>query len=304
MLIQTLFESYLLFCKAERNNAPQTVEKYREYFRSWILPHLGQKDVEHLDRLEIIGFRHAMIKRQMSLYRQYGVLITLKSFLKFCRQVLKLNVIDPQEIPLPARGKPTVISLTNDEIEQLVSHINVNTLSGARLRALVELLLSTGGRISEALSLNRAIFDAGEKEVEIVGKGKKIRTIFFNRRCHFWISHYLAKRYDEHEALFVTTGLPARRVARADVSRFFIGLRWRAGIRKKVTPHILRHTFCTNLLNNGADITFIRDLAGHQDIQTTAKYYLGVNKEQLRRVAEKYLNYDSTNEQTAAGIQI
>lgn len=195
------------------------------------------------------------------------------------------------EIQLPNRGKLQVVALTNLEVETLVSHINANIFAGARLRALIELLLATGLRISEALALGRDIIDAGVTEVEIIGKGGKARTIFFNKRCLFWVKHYLGKRFDDAEALFVTTGLPARRLARSDISRFFIHLRCRAGIKKKITPHILRHTFCTNLLNNGADITFIRDLAGHEDIQTTAKYYLGVSTDQLRKVVGKYLNY-------------
>ena len=203
-----------------------------------------------------------------------------------------MDVIDPAEIPLPSRGKPNVVALTNTEIERLVSGINPNTYSGVRLRALIELLLATGLRISEALSLNRDFCDAGLKEIDVLGKGGKTRIIFLNRRCLFWIKRYLDKRFDDSDALFVTTGLPARRLARSDISRFFIHLRCRVGINKKVTPHILRHTFCTNLLNNGADITFIRDLAGHQDIATTAKYYLGVDKDQLRSVVYKHLNYE------------
>ena len=302
MLLKTLVPSYLTFCKVERNNAPQTLEKYQECFRSWLVPQLGDKEIETLGRLEIIGLRQVMVSKGLSLASQYGVLIVLKSFLKYCRHVLKMSVIDPAEISLPSRGTPRVVALTNQEIEILLSKIDPNTFAGTRLRALIELLLATGLRISEALNLNRNLIDSGLTEAEILGKGGKIRTIFLNKRCIFWIKHYLSKRFDDSEALFVTTGLPARRLARSDISRFFIHLRCRADIKKKVTPHILRHTFCTNLLNNGADITFIRDLAGHQNIGTTAKYYLGVNKEQLRHVIQKHLNYDLAESQ--AGIQI
>lgn len=291
MLLQTLIQSYLTFCKAERNNAPETLEKYRECFRTWIVPQIGEKDVQSISRLDILGLREKMVARRLSISRQYGVLIVVKSFLKFCRHVLKLNVLDPAEIPLPNRGKPHVVALTNAEVEALVSKIDPNTFAGARLRALIELLLATGLRISEALSLNRDLIDAGVTDAEIVGKGGKARTIFLSKRCLFWLKHYLSKRFDDSEALFVTTGLAARRLARSDVSRFFIHLRCRAGIKKKVTPHILRHTFCTNLLNNGADITFIRDLAGHQDIETTAKYYLAVSKTKLRHVVDTHLHY-------------
>jgi site-specific recombinase XerD len=205
MQLQTLVEPYLMFCKAEKNNAPQTLDKYRECFRSWIVVHLGQKHIEHLSRLEIIGFRHTMVERGLSIARQYSVLIALKSFLKFCRHVLKMDVIDPADIPLPSRGKPNVVALTNTEIERLVSGINPNTFSGVRLRALIELLLATGLRISEALSLNRDFCDAGLREIEVLGKGGKTRTIFLNRRCLFWIKQYLDKRFDDSGALFVTT---------------------------------------------------------------------------------------------------
>lgn len=257
------------------------------------MPQLGNKEIEAVSRLEVLGLRQSMVERGLSIARQYAVLIVLKSLLRFSKQVLKLNVVDPAEISLPHRGKPQVAALTNAEVEALVSGIDANTFSGARLRALIELLLATGLRISEALSLNRDLIDAGVTEADVVGKGAKVRTIFLNKRCIFWIKHYLGKRFDDSEALFVTTGLRARRLARSDISRFFIHLRCRVGIKKKVTPHILRHTFCTNLLNNGADITFIRDLAGHQDIGTTARYYLGVDKDQLRAVIDKHLDYDS-----------
>lgn len=302
MQLQTLVNTYLIFCKVEKNNSSQTIEKYRECFHTWITPKLGHLELDRLSYLEILDLRQKMAKRALSISRQYSVLITLKSFLRFCRHALKLTCIDPQEISLPHRGKPHVIALTNDEIEQLVAKIDANTFAGARLRALIELLLATGLRISEALSLNRDVFDASLNEVEIVGKGNKTRTIFFTRRSNLWIRHYLGKRFDDNAALFVTTGLPARRLARADISRFFIHLRCRAGLKKRVTPHILRHTFCTNLLNNGADIAFIRDLAGHQDIQTTAKFYLSVNKEQLRRVVDTRLNYGESKSEIGTQI--
>jgi integrase/recombinase XerD len=238
-----------------------------------------------------MSFKKAMVKKGMSPARQYSVVITLKTFLRFCIEVLKLNALDPKEIRLPERGKPHVLVLTSAEIQKLLSNIPTHTFTGARLRALIELLLATGMRISEALSLNRKTFDVGENYTEIVGKGNKAREVFFNPRCHHWIQRYLNMRLDDNPALFVTTGVYPTRLAREDVSRFFIHLRSKAGIDKKVTPHILRHTYCTTLLNNGADITFIKELVGHEDIQTTAKYYLGVSREQLRKVVDKYLDF-------------
>lgn len=194
---------------------------------------------------------------------------------------------------LPKRRAPEVEFLTNEEIQAVLDSINTTTFTGIRLRALVELLLGTGMRISEALSLQRNVFDEGRSEAEIVGKGRHKRRVFFSPRLRAWVSQYLAKRVDDHPALFVTTGYPVRPLKREDISRFFILLKKKAGLSKKFTPHILRHTFCTNLLQHGADITHIKDLAGHQDIQTTARYYLGKDNRVLRNVVEQCLDYQS-----------
>jgi integrase/recombinase XerD len=170
-----------------------------------------------------------------------------------------------------------VYYLTNDEVQRLIGVINVNTFTGLRMRVLIEVSLGTGLRISEALSLDRQPVELGQSEVQIVGKGGKPRTVFFPDSTLQWIRKFLYYRSDDFPALFITTGIP-RRWDRNDLSKFFKELRLNAGIDKPLSPHILRHTYCTNLLHNGADITFIKELAGHQDIQTTAKYYLGVDR--------------------------
>jgi len=101
----------------------------------------------------------------------------------------------------------------------------------------------------------------------------------------------LTKEQFEHPLVFVTTGYPVHPCRREDLSRFFRNLKARIGLTKKLTPHIFQHTFCTTLRNNGADISHIKDLAGHADIQTTARYYLGKDKAVLRRVVDSCLDY-------------
>ncbi|HTU44186.1 MAG TPA: tyrosine-type recombinase/integrase [Bryobacteraceae bacterium] len=287
-------EAFLHFfqhCRAERQVASSTLAKYQDCFQAWLLPRFGQFEPSFIHRIQVLDLREAMMLRKLSPARQYSVIICLKSFLKFCRTTLALPCLDPAEISLPKRGRPNVEYLTNEEIGRMFDAINVATFTGIRLRALCELLLSTGCRISEALALKRDIFDANQNEVQIIGKGKRSRHIFFSQRCRFWVREYLAKRIDDDPALFVTTGYPVRRLKREDISRFFINLKKTAKIDKHLTPHLLRHTFCTNLLFNGADITHIKDLAGHQDIQTTARYYLGKDKSVLKRVVEQCLDY-------------
>jgi integrase/recombinase XerD len=108
-------------------------------------------------------------------------------------------------------------------------------------------------------------------------------------------------RTDSDPALFVTSGESPRRLRRGDIPRFFRAAAKSAGIEKRLTPHLLRHTFCTNLRNNGADISLIKELAGHQDIQTTARYYLGTDKTILRAAVSRYLNYAAAGESPPAG---
>jgi site-specific recombinase XerD len=293
MTVNQAFEPFMLHCESERMNAVQTRIKYRDCFRSWLLPFFGQKELDKLSRVDVLFFREQLVKARLSVSRQYSLLITLKIFLTFCRTVLKVQCLDPAEISLPSRGRPHVEVLSNDDLKTIFAAIELHTFSGARLRAFIELILGSGVRNSEALGLDREIIDRNLSEVEIIGKGKKKRTIFLTDRAKVWLRRYLSFRCDDHPALFVTTGSRPNRWAREDISRFFIRLKQKSGLRGKVTPHIFRHTYCTNLLKNGADITFIRDLAGHENIQTTAKYYLGVDKKTLRNIVDKYVHYDT-----------
>ncbi len=300
MILSDTIQPFLTYSQVERLNAAATQEKYQDCFRTWIVPALGNGEVEKISLTDILELREAMFRKGLSVARQYSVLMTLKLLLKFCRVHLKLTCLDPAEIRLPSRPKPNVQYLNNQEVQRLVDFIDTHTFTGLRLRALVELILATGVRLSEAISLTRESIDRDVNEITITGKGGKRRVIFLTERSKAWIRHYLKQRYDDHPALFVTTGVPVRPLAKEDVSRFFVHLRQRAKFSKKITPHTLRHTFCTNLLHNGADITFIKDLAGHQNIQTTARYYLGVDNNVLRRVVRDHLNYNLDNRPPAS----
>ena len=296
MQIIEAFESFLTYGRSERLHAIETQKKYRDCFTSWILPRLGHVPIEAITRLDILTFRQEIVSRGLSVSRQASILIVLKSFLKFCRTVLKIECLDPAEISLPNRGRPNVLVLSDQELRKMFDAVYVHTFAGLRLRALIEVILATGVRISEALSLNRSSFDRNDNEVAIIGKGKKPRTIFLNNRAKHWVCRYLSTRCDDNPAAFVTTGSFPTRWKREDISRFFILLSRRANLGKKITPHILRHTYCTNLLKNGADITFIKDLAGHQDIHTTEKYYLKRDDSMLRAVADKFVHYNLDEE--------
>jgi integrase/recombinase XerD len=293
MLIRECTSLYLDYCLQVKLVQPSTAQKYRDCLETWIVPALGDKDVSRLKRVDVGALRAQMFSRRLSIARTYSVLMVLKGFLLYIKDVLKTTTLDPGEVEVPDRGRPHVVYLTDLELDKIFRAIPVHTFSGARLRAFVEVLLATGMRLSEALALDRELFDADAREVEIKGKGQKYRTVFFTDRCYYWVKLYLNKRFDSHAALFVTTGIAPERWRREDISRFFINLRDKSGINKKLTPHILRHTYCTNLRDRGVDISYIKELAGHADIGTTAKYYLGTDKEQLRRISQSFVKYSA-----------
>ena len=191
--------------------------------------------------------------------------------------------------------------MTNEEVAKFVDSIKIEKewngkkkagrlvcMSGLRLRTLTEVLLGTGMRISEALSLDRNDINWESREAMVVGKGDKQRTVFFSKRAEHWLKEYLKSRNDDNPALFVALG-DNRRWARFDIAEQFRGYARRAGLAKRVTPHLLRHSMATVMLSNGCDIRYIQEMLGHADIQTTARYYLGTDKKAVKAAHEKYL---------------
>ena len=159
------------------------------------------------------------------------------------------------------------------------------------MRTLMELLLATGMRISECLSINRNDIDWEHKEIEIIGKGNKPRTVFFTDRAAEWVRKYLERRHDNGDPLFLSFSRKRRRLTQYDMTKMFRHYVHLSGVRKRVTPHILRHTMATTMLHNGCDIAFIKEMLGHSDIETTAKYYLGTDKRAVKEAHGKFMKF-------------
>src|SRR5690349_9667703 len=153
MNVSDAFRQYLAHCRVERHVSDSSLEKYRDCFSSWLSRWFGEHQIEAITRHGILDMRQAMIERQLSAARQYSVIMCLKSLLKFCRSSLGVICLDPTEIISPKRKTPQVEFLNNEEIERMLNAIDTSSFPGIRLRALVEVLLSTGMRISEAVAL-------------------------------------------------------------------------------------------------------------------------------------------------------
>ena len=233
-----------------------------------------------------------MMERGASEARISSVVYAMRSFLSYCGDFLKIATLHPKQIRPPKIFRREVVFLTKEEIERFIATIDTKIWYGFRFRVLVEVLLGTGMRIGETLSLNRKAINWEKKEAKIVGKGNKERRVFFTDRSLDWLRKYIEWRKDTHEAVFVTKK-PVARLKRDDVWRFFARHRKLAKIDKKLTPHILRHTVATNLVFNGCPIVHVKEILGHERLDTTCKYYLGVDKEQAKKAHRQYLHFMS-----------
>lgn len=290
--ISSLIPAFLRYIQFDLSMSPNTVSKYQEALK-WIIRDIGDINTEDIKLVHFTELKEKILTRGAGEARVGSIVFAAKSFLRFCQEFLELPVLDYKRVKSPKRHRREVIYLTNDEINQFINTIRLENHSGSirkdglRFRTLVEVLLGTGMRISEALSLDKDKIDFDKREAKIVGKGNKERTVFFTERSLSWVKDYLAVRDDEKNPLFITNKLS--RVKSYDISRLFIYYTKLSGINKKITPHILRHTVATNLLFNGCPISHVKEILGHERLETTCKYYLGVDKSKAKEAHGKYL---------------
>jgi integrase/recombinase XerD len=293
-----LATEFLLWAEVEASFSRETIQKYGECLKQ-VWKFVGDRAVAELNKGDLLCFKSYWFSKRLSASRQMSLLLALKRFLLFCQVEKSLKLcFDPAEIRPPPRPKREVVFLTPEEIEAFVATIPLTTYkgdvhrAGLRLRTVVEALLGTAMRISELLSLNRDSIDFERREARIIGKGNKERSVFFTARALLWIRRYLDSRTDDCSALFVCQD-GRTRLKRDDLWRYFDRHRKLAGIKKKVRPHILRHTAATTLLFNGCPIGHIKAILGHERLETTCRYYLGIDQRAAKRAHQKYLNYEA-----------
>ena len=232
---------------------------------------------------------------ELSLTTQSYHLIALRMFLKYLSR-RDITSLSSDKVLLPKTVRPQVTFLHSDEIERMLNEIDLSSEEGLRDRALIELLFSSGLRVSELVSLNRDHINPTKREFTIRGKGSKDRPAFVSASAYQRVSDYLDARDDPLPALFLsysrnkgpaTTDGNYRRLSARGVQRIVDKYTRLAGITKHVSPHTLRHSFATDLLMNGADIRSVQVMLGHSDISTT-QIYTHVTDSHLKEVHEKF----------------
>lgn len=292
---------FLEYLEIEQNRSQKTIANYDHYLTR-LIDFAGDIKVSDIDAELIRKWRLWLARLgtntsdELQKVTQNYHLIALRAFLRFCAK-RDIPALAPDKIELARTTRKQVTFLNEGELERLFKQPDIATLPGLRDRAILELLFSSGLRVSELVGLDREHINLKRREFMVRGKGQKDRPIFISSDSAQWIEQYLNKREDNTRPLFVRYSgskkvdlsgnfhrLTARSIQRM-VSRYAL----LAGITKHVSPHTLRHSFATDLLMNGADLRSVQAMLGHSNISTT-QIYTHVTDPHLKAVHDKFHN--------------
>lgn len=286
---------FLEYIEIERGRAVKTIENYDHYLTRYFTQ-MKVTDTKDITEPSIREFRMWLnrqpgtAKDSMKRRTQNYYLIAMRAFLKFLRK-RDIPSLSPEKIELAKVPERHLDLISPAELDRLLSSANGADERSLRDRAILELFFSTGLRVSELCSLDNDL-DLSRDEFSIRGKGDKVRVVFLSDAAKSAVKAYLKARKDMEEALFVSMAnkrvksKPGRLTPRS-IELMIKTYAAKAGITKKVTPHVLRHSFATDLLSNGADIRSVQMLLGHASINTT-QIYTHVTNSQLLEVHKKF----------------
>lgn len=300
MNLLELKRQFFEYLEIERGRSVKTVINYERYIDRFLTfaKITDPKDLTeelvrefrlYLNRqsgTKVGGRRDPMKRRTQNYY-----LIALRAFLKFLRK-RGISSLSPERIELAKVPERSLDLISENELKRLMDSPKTDSLQGKRDRAILELLFSTGLRVSELCSLSIDDVDLTRDEFSVRGKGDKVRVVFLSDEAKSAIKNYLADRKDMDDALFIRYGKKAHvgedaRVTPRTIQRVLKQYATKAGITRKVTPHVIRHSFATDLLSNGADLRSVQALLGHANIGTT-QIYTHVTDSHLREVHKKF----------------
>lgn len=285
--------------EVEGGRMPKTAENY-EFYLNRFVEFAGDIKVSDINGELVRKFRLWLNRHEnergetLATITQAYHLIALRGFLKYLSK-RDIPSLSPDKIELPKTARKQVTFLHYDEIQRLIEQINTHEEAGLRDRAIIELLFSSGLRVSELVNLNRDHINTKRREFMVRGKGKKDRPVFISQSAADWVEQYLAIRQDTLAPLFIgysrnveaNTSGNFRRLTARSIQRMVSRYARLAGITKHVSPHTMRHSFATDLLMNGADLRSVQTMLGHSDISTT-QIYTHVTDAHLKEVYEKF----------------
>lgn len=299
MLYADSLVDFLEYLEVDKNRSQKTISNYHHYlmrldeFHPELLVKDITKDLVRKWRLWLNRYTDEHGQNLSKTTQNYH-LIALRSYLRFLAQT-DVDALPSDKVELATTRRKQVTFLSSDEVQRLLQQADLSTQVGLRDRAILELLFSSGLRVSELVALNRDHINLQRREFTVRGKGEKDRPVFISNIAADAIESYLKNRKDNAHPLFIhysgsknltNKGAYMRLTARS-VQRLIKKYALRAGITKHVTPHTMRHSFATDLLMNGADLRSVQGLLGHSNISTT-QIYTHVTDPHLKKVHESY----------------
>lgn len=305
--LRLLIKRYLSFIEIEKNYSSWTVVKYSHYlktFRAWFEKHYAQEYIEKLTpdmvrkyRLYLAHFSDVKGHKLSATTQSYYV-ISLRAFLKYCIKK-GIKTLSPDKIDLPKAEDHRIKFLDREQVERLLMAPDTSTPAGVRDRTLMEVLFSTGLRVSELAKLDVDRVDLKQKEFSVVGKGRKSRVVFLSDRSCQWLDKYLSMRNaDGYRPLWIrimkngqydpSLSSEKLRLSVRSIQRIVEKYRLSAGLPTRISPHVLRHSFATTLLQNGADLRSVQEMLGHKNVSTT-QIYTHVTNPHLKEIHDKFL---------------
>lgn len=301
----SLKTEFLQYVEIEKGRSLNTVRNYDQYL-SRFLEYTKLKDPKDITDTIVRDFRIWLNRQETKSEKgkasttlkkktQNYYLIALRAFLKYLARQ-NITSLSPDRIELAKVPERSLDLITIEELESLLKAPDTNTLRGLRDKAMFEMLFSTGLRVSELCALPRDI-NLKLDEMSVRGKGEKVRVVFISDDARNSVKKYLDKRDDMDDALFVQIGgkgneklaqkKDSLRLTPRSVERIIKQYAINCGISKKVTPHVIRHSFATDLLRNGADLRSVQMLLGHANINTT-QIYTHVTDTELKKIHKKF----------------
>jgi site-specific recombinase XerD len=301
--IHQQIDHFLEYLEIEKGCSKLTIRDYRHYlesFEKWHSSTLPGQSLEKLDLATIRKYRVYLANRvddkgrTLKKVTQNYYVIALRSMLRF---LIKNDVktLEPSKIDLPKTESRSLKFLEREQIDRLVTMPDTTKEEGTRDRAILELLFSTGLRVSELVKLNHGQINIERREFGVVGKGGRARVVFISDRAAEWVARYVSMRADVFKPLFIRYSgavieeddgekmrLTVRTIER--IVRKYVVM---ARLPVDATVHTMRHSFATDLLTNGADIRSVQEMLGHKNIATT-QIYTHVTNKQLRDVHKAF----------------
>ncbi|OGD83078.1 hypothetical protein A3A54_00170 [Candidatus Curtissbacteria bacterium RIFCSPLOWO2_01_FULL_39_62] len=302
--LPALVTEFLEYIEVEKNLSPLTIRDYRHYlnnFINWSNKHHPISSPKQLTietvrkyRVYLAHYNSPNGNLPIKKVTQNYYVIALRSFLRYLIRK-DLPVVAPEKIELPKVESRSLKFLDREQVERLLAQPDISKDQGLRDKVLMEMLFSTGLRVSELCKLNKDQINLARREFGVIGKGGRARVVFLSDRATLWLQRYLEKRSDHYFPLFIryagnqspTVNGEQMRLTSRSVQRIVVKYVRRAKLPVAATPHVLRHSFATDLLMNGADLRSVQELLGHKNVATT-QIYTHVTNTQLRDVHKAF----------------